>query len=110
MTSMISLMKHSDRRVRRCAVDCLIQLHDSSNIIHWGPASTLVTNFWRISSQTVLYISRQALDNRLNEEVLKSLLELLAKILIARNTFLTGIMVCYIGHNKLRFNCYILTS
>jgi neurofibromin 1 len=86
-------MKHNDRRVRRCAVDCLIQLHDSSIIKHWGPASTLVNNFWRISSQTVLYVARQILDNRLNEEIIKSLLELLSKILMARNTFLAGILV-----------------
>lgn len=92
MTSMISLMKHNDRRVRRCAVDCLIQLHDPSIITHWGPASSLVNNFWRISSQTVLFIARQILDNRLSEEMLKALLELLSKILMARNKFLVGIV------------------
>lgn len=90
---MISLMKHNDRRVRRCAVDCLIQLHDPSIITHWGPASSLVNNFWRISSQTVLFIARQILDNRLSEEMLKALLELLSKILMARNKFLVGIVV-----------------
>jgi hypothetical protein len=92
-TSMINLMKHNDGRVRRCAVDCLIQLHDPSIIIHWGPSSTLINNFWKISSQTVLCIALQILDNRQNEELSKSLLELLAKILIARNNFLSGIMV-----------------
>lgn len=90
---MINLMKHSDRRVRRSAVDCLIQLHDSSIIIHWGPSFTLIHNFWKISSQTVLAIARQILDNRQNEDLLKSLLELLAKILISRNSFLSGVMV-----------------
>lgn len=93
MTSMIQLMKHNDRRVRRSAIDCLTQLHDSSIIIHWGPSSTLINNFWKISSQTVLAIARQILDNRQNEELLKSLLELLAKILISRNNFLSGILV-----------------
>jgi neurofibromin 1 len=93
MTSMINLMKHNDRRVRRSAIDCLIQLHDPSIIKHWGPSSTLLFNFWRISSQTVLSMARQILDNRQNEDLLKSLLESLAKILVSRNIFLSGIMV-----------------
>jgi hypothetical protein len=93
MTSMINLMKHSDRRVRRCAVDCLVQLNDPSIIMHWGPSSTLVNNFWKISSLTVVTIARQILDHRQNEELQKSLLELLAKILISRNSFLNSIVV-----------------
>ncbi|KAG2213997.1 hypothetical protein INT47_001268 [Mucor saturninus] len=92
MISLINLMKHSDRRVRRSAADCLIQLHDSSFIAHWGPSITLINNFWKISSQTVLAIARQILDNRQNEDFLKSLLELLAKILISRNSFLRSIL------------------
>ncbi|GAA5815422.1 hypothetical protein MFLAVUS_008930 [Mucor flavus] len=92
MTSMINLMKHNDRRVRRSAIDCLIQLHDPSIIKYWGPSSTLLYNFWRISSQTVLSMARQILDNRQNEDLLKSLLESLAKVLISRNIFLSGIM------------------
>lgn len=93
MISMINLMKHSDRRVRRSAADCLVQLHDSSIIVNWGPSVTLINNFWKISSQTILAIARQILDNRQNEDFLKSLLELLAKILISRNSFLRSTLV-----------------
>ncbi|KAL7314719.1 hypothetical protein PS15m_006255 [Mucor circinelloides] len=92
MTSMISLLRHVDRRVRRCAIDCLTQLHSPSIIKHWGSSSTVMSNFWKISSQTVLSIARQILDNRANEDYLKSLLDILSKILISRNTFLSSVM------------------
>lgn len=79
--------------MRRCAVDCLTQLHGSSIIKHWGPSATVMSNFWKISSQTILSIARQILDNRTNEDYLKSLLDILSKILISRNTFLGSVMV-----------------
>ena len=100
---MISLIRHQDKRVQRCAVDCLIQLHDPTIIQHWGPATHLIQNFWRISSHTVLFISRQILDNRMNEDTLKQLLELLSKILLSRNAFLTQIMV---KKKKKNSSCY----
>lgn len=93
-------MKHSDRRVRRSAMDCLIQLNDPSIIMHWGPSSTLINNFWKISSQTVVTIARQILDHRQNEELQKSLLELLAKILISRNSFLSSVTVSIFFHEQ----------
>lgn len=103
-------MKHADRRVRKCAFDCLTQLHGSSIIKHWGPSSTVINNFWKISSQTILSIARQILDNRTSEDYLKSLLDLLSKILISRNTFLSSVMVkssffflVYKAHEKIEY-------
>jgi hypothetical protein len=108
-------MKHSDRRVRRCAVDCLVQLNDPSIIMHWGPSSSLMNNFWKISSQTVVTIARQILEHRQNEELQRFLLELLAKMLVSRNSFLSSIVVCIlIGKlniqitNSEKKNCRIL--
>lgn len=74
-------------------MDCLTQLHGSAIIKHWGPSGTVMNNFWKISSQTILSIARQILDNRTNEDYLKSLLDILSKILISRNTFLGSAMV-----------------
>ncbi|KAI8370897.1 hypothetical protein EDC96DRAFT_502763 [Choanephora cucurbitarum] len=92
MSSMISLLRYPDRRVRNAAIDCLSQLHSAENVRHWGPSSTLTNNFWKISSQTIATMARQILDFRQNEELSKNLLELLSKILVSRNTFLRNIM------------------
>ena len=93
MSSMISLLRYPDRRIRNAAIDCLSQLHSAENVRHWGPSSTLTNNFWKISSQTIATMARQILDFRQNEELSKNLLELLSKILVSRNTFLRNIMV-----------------
>ncbi|KAI9476341.1 MAG: hypothetical protein EXX96DRAFT_507481 [Benjaminiella poitrasii] len=92
MASLIHLTKHNDKRVRKSAIDCLIQLHDPSTIKYWGPILTQLNHFWRISSQVILSIARQILDNRQNEETSKSYLDLLAKILVSRNVYLESVV------------------
>lgn len=94
ITSITNLMKHQDKRVQRAVVDCLIQLHDPSIIVHWGPTNTIMTNFWKISSQAVISIARQILDTtRQDEELLRTLLDLLANILDSRNSFVIDVSV-----------------
>lgn len=95
MTSIANLMKHQDRRMRQAAVDCLTQLHDPSTIIHWGPSNSIMSTFWKISSQVVSSIARQILDNtRQNEELMNALFDLLSNTLDARNSFLIDVSVC----------------
>lgn len=86
-------MRHNDRRIRKSAVDCLTLLNDPANIKHWGPPSAIIQSYWKISSQTKLTIARLVVDNRQYEELTKTLLELLAKIMLSRNNFLASIKV-----------------
>ncbi|KAI8994897.1 hypothetical protein BDB01DRAFT_714840 [Pilobolus umbonatus] len=91
MVSMVNLLRHHEQRIRRCAMDCLIELHDSKFIRCWGPVESKISNFWKISFETVSSIARQILDTRQHEIVLKALLELLSKIMISRISFLNEI-------------------
>lgn len=93
MNALINLMRHKDRRVRKNASDCLFLLNDATNIKHWGPDSSVATSYWKISSQTKHTIAHLLLDNRHNEDLSKSLLEMLAKLLVSRNAFLRSITV-----------------
>ncbi|RCI06233.1 Ras GTPase activating protein ira2, partial [Rhizopus stolonifer] len=108
MTCMINLLRYSDKRVRKATVDCLGQLHNAENIGHWGPSSTIVNNFWKVSCQTVTTIAYQVLDCRQNEGLSKCLLELLAKILVSRNSFLNSVIETTYetteGHERLQAN------
>lgn len=90
MTGMAFLFQHTDHGIRHLAAECLTKLHLSSNIRHWGPQARMVINFWRISSQVVFILAKQILDNKQGEEGLKSLLNLLLKLLLARNEFLSN--------------------
>ncbi|KAI9005808.1 hypothetical protein CLU79DRAFT_712957 [Phycomyces nitens] len=88
MTGVANLIQHPDQSVRHSAMECLAKLHTTSHISQWGPRNSNVVNFWRISSQIVFALARQILDSKQSEESPKSLLELLMKLLIARNDFL----------------------
>ncbi|KAG1474757.1 hypothetical protein G6F57_010255 [Rhizopus arrhizus] len=100
MTSIANLMKHQDRRMRQAAVDCLTQLHDPSTIIHWGPSNSIMSTFWKISSQVVSSIARQILDNtRQNEELMNALFDLLSNTLDARNSFLIDVSESCVVHD-----------
>jgi neurofibromin 1 len=93
ITSMIKLLRHPDSRIKRCTTECLLRFHDPTVISHWGPPTSLVANFWKISSQTMLLLARQILDSKQNEDTLNALLDLLSKILNARNLFLAKTLV-----------------
>ncbi|KAI8981655.1 hypothetical protein BDF20DRAFT_955314 [Mycotypha africana] len=89
--SMINLMKYRDKRIRRSAAECIARFFEFEHIKQWGPSETLIVNFWKISSQTVLCLARQILDQRQSEEIIKSYLELLCKVLVSRNVFLRSL-------------------
>jgi hypothetical protein len=91
MSSLISLMKHNDRRIRKSAADCLVSLNDPGNIKYWGTA--VVPSFWKISSQSKLAMARFIVDNRQHEDLTRTILDLLGKILLSRNNFLASIKV-----------------
>lgn len=88
MVSMANLSQHYDHIICQLASECLSKLHTAENIPHWGPKLRTMFSFWRISSQVVFVIAKQILDNKQGEEGLKSLLNLLTKLLLARNDFL----------------------
>lgn len=90
MTGMANLFQHPDHGIRQLASECLAKLHQSVNIQQWGPNKLrMMVNFWRISSQVVFVLAKQILDNKQGEEGLRSLLNLLMKLLSARNDFLS---------------------
>lgn len=94
MNSLINLMGHKDKRVRKNASDCLILLNDASHIKYWAPVASVASSFWKITSQTKQTMARFILDNRnSNEDLTKSLLEVLAKLLVSRNAFLRSATV-----------------
>lgn len=88
MICIANICQYPDNHIRQCAMDCLAKLHNINNIVHWGPKSTIMTNFWSISSQVIFSLARQMLDNKLNEDTVKALLALMMKLLEARNEFL----------------------
>ncbi|KAG1467326.1 hypothetical protein G6F56_004473 [Rhizopus delemar] len=96
MNSLTILIKHQDKNVRKAAIGCLTKLHDPSIILHWGPSKTIMSTFWKISSHSILSISRQILDNsRQSEESMRTLFDLLANILDSRNCFLVDALETY---------------
>ncbi|KAG0178831.1 Ras GTPase activating protein ira2 [Apophysomyces sp. BC1021] len=68
MTGVAKLLKHNDSTIRQSASECLSRFHDSENIAQWGPETTLMVNFWRISSQAVFSFAKQILDNKQDED------------------------------------------
>ncbi|KAF7721136.1 Ras GTPase activating protein ira2, partial [Apophysomyces ossiformis] len=92
MTGLAHLVQHPDYTIHQGAGECLFKLHLSDYIVKWGPKASMMVNFWRISSQAVFALARQMLDNKRGEEGLKSLLDLLIKLLHARNDHLRSNM------------------
>ncbi|KAI8388661.1 uncharacterized protein BYT42DRAFT_242275 [Radiomyces spectabilis] len=88
MKYITKLLQHGDKRISLAAGECLVKLHGSCYIEHWGTAQSLMTNFWRISSSVVYAIARQILEYSQNEDRLKSRLLLLIKVFTARGDFM----------------------
>lgn len=99
MVSIANLSQHYDYTICQLASECLAKLHTAENVPHWGPKLRTMFSFWRISSQVVFVIAKQILDNKQGEDGLKCLLNLLTKLLLARNDFLdknqVGIIYLY---------------
>ncbi|CAG8685690.1 17047_t:CDS:2, partial [Dentiscutata heterogama] len=74
--------------IRTTAAETLLELHNMELIEQWGPKDRKMRNFWTISSQVMLVISRQILDFKERDEGTKYLLELLLQLFNRRNEFL----------------------
>ncbi|KAI8394136.1 uncharacterized protein BYT42DRAFT_553510 [Radiomyces spectabilis] len=88
MTGMIALLQHNDPLIRQAASECLAKLHDPASIVHWGPKTGNMRNFWRVSSQVIFALAKNVLDIKQNDDSLKGLFSLLLKLLKTRNAFL----------------------
>ncbi|KAI8328834.1 hypothetical protein BC941DRAFT_216115 [Chlamydoabsidia padenii] len=88
MVCMANLFQHHNHTIRQYAIDCLSKLHTTHHITRWGPATTLMSTFWTISSQVIYSLARQMLDDKSNEEDIKALLTMLCKLLESRGEFL----------------------
>ncbi|CAO3626389.1 unnamed protein product [Cunninghamella echinulata] len=89
MVAMANCLRENSSVVRDAAAECLFKLHSSEAIAEWGHSDQFMEAFWKISSQILFTIAKQLLDNREKNESLKKLLDLLKKLLICRNDFLT---------------------
>ncbi|CAG8730319.1 10225_t:CDS:10, partial [Racocetra persica] len=74
--------------IRTTAAETLLELHNMELIEQWGPKDRKMRNFWSISSQVMLVISRQILDFKERDEGTKYLLDLLLQLFNRRNEFL----------------------
>ncbi|KAG1471849.1 hypothetical protein G6F56_001890 [Rhizopus delemar] len=86
---MVAIAKYtsdSNSTVKDAAVDCLIKLHDTEAIFLWGPSGLFMESFWKISSQVLYTLAKQLLSEK--NRGLKSLLELLKRLLTLSNEFL----------------------
>jgi neurofibromin 1 len=88
MVGLATLFQHPTQTIRLAAGELLIKIHQPDHIAQWGPQSTIMYNFWQISSQAVFVLARQMLEHKSNEENIKALLGLLHKLLKTRNAFL----------------------
>ncbi|KAI8097774.1 uncharacterized protein BX664DRAFT_356981 [Halteromyces radiatus] len=88
MLCIANLFQHQDHNIRQNAVDCLSKLHSIDAIPSWGSSTTLMSNFWSISSQVIFSLARQMLDEKQTEDGIKSLLNLVMKLLKSRAEFL----------------------
>jgi len=88
MVGLATLFQHPVQRIRQGALELLVKLHQTDVVKDWGPPGQLVVNFWKISSPVILNLARQMLETKSNDENLKSLLQLLIKLLKSRNVFL----------------------
>ncbi|SAM09354.1 hypothetical protein [Absidia glauca] len=89
MVAMANCLRENNSVVRDAAAECLFKLHSSEAIMEWGNSEQFMVAFWKISSQIVFTVAKQLLDTRERNDSLKKLLDLLKKLLICRNDFLT---------------------
>lgn len=89
MVAMATCLRENSTVVRDAAAECLFKLHSSEAIVEWGNSDQFMEAFWKISSQIVFTVAKQLLDTRERNDSLKKLLDLLKKLLICRNDFLT---------------------
>jgi neurofibromin 1 len=89
MVAMATCLRENSTVVRDAAAECLFKLHSSEAIAEWGNSDQFMEAFWKISSQIVFTVAKQLLDTRERNDGLKKLLDLLKKLLICRNDFLT---------------------
>lgn len=98
MVGLATLFQHPVQRIRQGALDLLVKFHQADSIKNWGPPNELVVNFWKVSSPVILNLARQMLETKSNDENLKSLLQLLIKLLKLRNIFLKNNQVkCHVA-------------
>jgi neurofibromin 1 len=90
MVGLATLYQHPNQTVRQAAGDLLIKMHKSDTIALWGPT---LFHFWKISSQAVFVLARQILENKSNEQNIKSILRLLHQILKTRNKYIKSAQV-----------------
>ncbi|ORX62830.1 hypothetical protein DM01DRAFT_1403269 [Hesseltinella vesiculosa] len=89
MVAMANCLREPNPVVRQAAAECLFKLHSTDAIEEWGRHEQFMEAFWIISSQIVFTIAKQLLDSRERNDSLKKLLDLLQRLLVCRNRFLT---------------------
>ncbi|KAI8066538.1 hypothetical protein BC940DRAFT_368136 [Gongronella butleri] len=89
MVAMANCLREPNAVVRTAAAECLFKLHSTDAIEKWGHRDKFMPTFWIVSSQIMFTIARQLLDARERTDNLKKLLDLLKRLLICRNDFLT---------------------
>lgn len=101
MVGLAALYQHPTQTIRQCAADLLVKVHHPNNVKFWGPNEILIPCFWKISSPAILNLARQIMESKANDDSIKSLLELLARLFKTRITFLKGCQVIPINwmHN-----------
>ncbi|KAM3578160.1 Ras GTPase activating protein ira2 [Umbelopsis sp. WA50703] len=88
MLGITNCLRDRSQVIRMAAADCLYKLHATNYIVRWNQPNNMMETFWKISSVVVLDLSKQILDNRERDDSLKSLLDLLRRLLATRNDFI----------------------
>lgn len=88
MVGLMTLFQHPVPRIKQGALDLLVKLHQTEDIVEWGPEEKIIYNFWKISSPVILNLAQKLLDNKSNGDALSGLLQLLNRLLTSRNAFL----------------------
>lgn len=88
MLGITNCLRDRSQVIRMAAADCLYKLHTPNYIVRWNQTGAMMETFWKISSVVVLDLSKQILDNRERDDSLKSLLDLLRRLLAIRNDFI----------------------
>jgi neurofibromin 1 len=88
MVGLATLFQHPTPRIRQDSLELLVKMHRVENIAQWGPADSLLSNFWKVSSAVLFNLARQMLEIKSNEDNLKSLIQLLTRLFKKRYAFL----------------------
>ncbi|KAI8390971.1 uncharacterized protein BYT42DRAFT_508674 [Radiomyces spectabilis] len=88
MVAITNCLRENNANIRDAAAECLYKLHAPHYIMEWAAPDRVMEAFWKISSQVLFTLAKQMLDNRERDDGLKKLLDLLKKLLMARNDFL----------------------